>query len=156
MAADEDSVEYSWTLTTHGRFRKKDPGDQFDELKKVLLELPKYVRATIVAECHKDYSVHCHGVVRFRLDHMHSKYKMCPSKSLFDLFRCHPFIGHMKMDQITEHGQWKMYLEKDMSNTYKYLVRNPLIRDDLKMFDSWSPFSIYNVDLSDDSLDDSD
>lgn len=136
------SVDFSLTLTTKGPFRKKDPSDQFDELRTILTHLPPFVKATLIAECHQDYTVHVHGIFSIDLAVAPSKYNDTPRKFLYDYYRSSKIIGFMKIDQITSFDDWVNYLKKNLKETYKALNRFPIIIDNYSIFDNTTVFDM--------------
>lgn len=142
MTAENYSVDYAITLTTYGKFRKLDPGDQFDKLVDVFKLFPGFIKKTLVAECHQDYTIHIHGVYKIDMSKIPSKYRRCPRKIIYDLFRDHKFVGHMKIIPVIDYNQWNEYLAKNLSDTYNAIHRYPVIHDDYNIFENTTVFDL--------------
>jgi len=141
MTAKTESIEYAITITLGKKLRKLiSSEDQYMALMAIisLIETKSELRFSLIAELHKDYTIHLHGFVNVNnLDKIHIKYKNDLKRYIHEYIRKNykDEIGFIYIADIDDYNKWFEYCTKEVSRTNKIINYNPVIFDTLKHFE---------------------
>lgn len=129
---DKYSVQYAFTVTLKPKkWFVKPAEEQYDGTSMPLAEFLKSIshRVTLVTELTKNFCVHYHGVIDFRiLEDINLR------KRFHDAFRTSKDFGYVNIKQIDDLDGWIEYINKSLADTSKAINRRPIIIDEHNTF----------------------
>lgn len=141
MTAKTESIDYAITITLGKKLRRLCTAeDQYLAIMAIinLIETKSELRFSLIAELHKDYTIHLHGFVNVNnLSKIHIRYRNDLKRYIHEYIRKNykDDIGFIYIANIDDYNKWYEYCTKDSLKTYKVINYNPVINDALKQFD---------------------
>jgi len=144
------TVKWAFTITLSRRMRLLPAEQQYDKTRHIIDSLRfQEARVSCIAELHKSYDIHYHGIVDFRYTPNIPSYP----KLLHDYFRMQPELGVMRdVKPIDDEAGWQEYILKDLEKTNLEISRFPILRDDFRLVPE-GKFRLYGIqDTTDASI----
>lgn len=132
MAGIQLSCQYAFTITLKPRLYSLEPSKQYDKVIDLLCQaLHQMGKVTSIAELTKASNIHFHGIIQFYLKGLDKSVRYEWNR----VWRQYKdLIGFTNLKQIDDYHKWKDYLQKDLEQTRKDLVRPPIVLDELDTF----------------------
>lgn len=135
------SVDYAVTITLKPKMRRLNAEEQFARLAHYFVNhwgVNKGIKATLIAELHKSYDVHLHGIISINLDSLDTKYLKRPMRYVHDMFRKSDLVGYVVIKQVEHYNIWCEYIMKGLgvgNEVSEAIGAYPTILDDYKIDD---------------------
>lgn len=127
------TADHFVTFTLQPKLRRLSAWEQFDctsqHINKKLRQCYTNVKLTLIAELHRSFDIHYHGI--FSCDLPLTRKSL--AHTMRQLFRTDPMIGRLDCQQMVNHQQTVDYIIKNCCCTAKEIARHPVVVDDYKL-----------------------